>query len=86
MPDKKVDSQEYAYYLADSPTKGWRKFVDVQMPYRWHIRSLKLGFVLDIGCGVGRNLAHLNGNGIGIDINPYCIKIAREVQSIWSKI
>ncbi len=28
------------------------------------------GFVLDIGCGIGRNLAHLNGHGVGVDHNP----------------
>lgn len=34
---------------------------------------MKPGFVLDIGCGVGRNLRHLNGNGVGIDHNADCV-------------
>lgn len=55
----------------------WKQFFDVQRPYRWHIRKLKPGFVLDIGCGIGRNLIHLNGVGIGIDHNPASIETAK---------
>jgi DNA primase len=29
----------------------WKQLLDVQRPYRWHIRRLELGFVLDVGCG-----------------------------------
>jgi len=57
--------------------EGWKRFVPVQAPYRWNIRRLRPGFVLDVGCGIGRNLAHLEGNGIGIDHNESSIKIAR---------
>ncbi|MCH5684782.1 class I SAM-dependent methyltransferase [Niabella sp. W65] len=31
--------------------------------------------MLDIGCGVGRNLLHLEGNGVGIDHNPTSVAI-----------
>jgi SAM-dependent methyltransferase len=47
--------------------RGWRRLFDVQRPYRFHVRRLGLGFVLDLGCGVGRNLAHLGGHGVGVD-------------------
>jgi SAM-dependent methyltransferase len=33
--------------------------------------------VLDIGCGVGRNLSHLDGNGVGVDHNPASVAAAR---------
>ncbi|MCG3147279.1 MAG: hypothetical protein PCFJNLEI_00718 [Verrucomicrobiae bacterium] len=56
----------------------WKRLLDVQAPYRWHVRQLGLGFVLDIGCGVGRHLGHLGGNGVGIDHNPHSIATARE--------
>lgn len=56
---------------------GWRRWVDPQRPYRWNIRRLGLGRVLDIGCGVGRNLAHLDGNGVGVDHNPTSVAAAR---------
>jgi SAM-dependent methyltransferase len=41
------------------------------------LRRLNPGFVLDLGCGIGRNLVHLNGNGVGIDHNPSSVEIAR---------
>jgi SAM-dependent methyltransferase len=50
----------------------------VQLPYRWNLRRLKPGFVLDLGCGVGRNLGHLDGEGVGIDPNAACVAAARE--------
>ena len=68
----------YAARLAASvaPRSGWRALLDPQRPYRWNIRRLGLGRVLDIGCGVGRNLAHLDGNGVGIDHNVESVRIA----------
>ena len=51
--------------------------LDVQAPYRWNIRRLQLGRTLDVGCGIGRNLAHLGGNGVGVDHNPTSIAACR---------
>ena len=45
----------------------------VQRPYRWNLRRLAPGFTLDIGCGIGRNLDHLDGNGVGIDHNAEAV-------------
>lgn len=56
---------------------GLRLLLDPQRPYRWNIRRLGLGRVLDVGCGVGRNLSHLDGNGVGVDHNPTSIETAR---------
>jgi 2-polyprenyl-3-methyl-5-hydroxy-6-metoxy-1,4-benzoquinol methylase len=56
---------------------GLKRFVPVQAPYRMHLRNLKLGRVIDIGCGIGRNLLHLGGNGVGIDHNPHSVAAAR---------
>lgn len=57
----------------------WKRLLDVQRPYRWHLRTLKLGFVLDVGCGVGRNLVNLGGRGagVGVDHNPASVAAAR---------
>ena len=55
----------------------WRRVLNVQAPYRWHIRHLGLGRTLDVGCGIGRNLSHLDGNGIGIDHNEESVAVAR---------
>jgi SAM-dependent methyltransferase len=57
--------------------RGWRHLLDVQRPYRWNIRRLRLGFVLDLGCGVGRNLLHLGGNGVGVDHSAPSVDRAR---------
>jgi 2-polyprenyl-3-methyl-5-hydroxy-6-metoxy-1,4-benzoquinol methylase len=69
---------EYTERLTRSVSaRGWRRWVDPQLPYRWNIRRLGLGRVLDVGCGVGRNLGHLDGNGVGVDHNPTSIAAAR---------
>lgn len=67
-------SQSYADRL--NATAGWKKFLDVQRPYRWNLQRLNPGFVLDIGCGVGRNLSHIDG--VGVDHNAASVTIARQ--------
>ncbi len=75
--DAGTQGQDYADRLAGLETRGIRRFVDVQAPYRWNIRRLGLGFVLDVGCGLGRNLEHLDRNGVGVDHNAHSVEIAR---------
>jgi 2-polyprenyl-3-methyl-5-hydroxy-6-metoxy-1,4-benzoquinol methylase len=55
----------------------WKRWLDVQAPFRWNLRRLTPGFTLDIGCGIGRNLEHLLGYGVGIDTNEHCVRAAR---------
>jgi SAM-dependent methyltransferase len=55
----------------------WKRLLGVQTLYRWNVRRLGLGFTLDVGCGVGRNLGHLDGNGVGVDPNRAAIAEAR---------
>jgi len=54
-----------------------RRVLDVQAPYRWNLRRLRPGRTLDVGCGLGRNLAHLSADpassGVGVDHNPACV-------------
>ncbi|HEY7287243.1 MAG TPA: class I SAM-dependent methyltransferase [Vicinamibacterales bacterium] len=68
----------YADRLESRADSRWRKYLGVQLPYRWNLRRLHLGFVLDVGCGVGRNLAHLDGHGVGVDPNDDCVEAARQ--------
>jgi 2-polyprenyl-3-methyl-5-hydroxy-6-metoxy-1,4-benzoquinol methylase len=68
---------EYAHRLRRLEQASWKQRLDVQRPYRWNIRRLNLGRVLDVGCGIGRNLAHLDGNGIGVDHNVAAVAEAR---------
>lgn len=55
----------------------WKRLIDVQAPYRWNLRRLQPGFTLEVGCGIGRNLLHLKGNGVGIDHSEHAVEIAR---------
>ena len=68
---------EYAARLRRLDQSRWRRLLNVQAPYRWNIRRLKLGRVLDVGCGLGRNLAHLANDSVGVDHNAESIAIAR---------
>lgn len=67
----------YADRLHRLGAKRWKQLVHVQAPYRWNLRRHHLGFVLDVGCGVGRNLAHLDGHGVGVDHNEACVGACR---------
>jgi SAM-dependent methyltransferase len=68
----------YAERLKDLERRPLRRFIDVQAPYRWNLRRLHLCRVLDVGCGLGRNLAHLAHDAVGVDHNPESVRIARE--------
>jgi SAM-dependent methyltransferase len=70
---------EYAERLVSLQQVWWKRLLPVQAPYRWNLRRLKLGFTLDVGCGIGRNLLHLDGNGVGVDHNPSSVAVARAV-------
>ena len=78
-PVEIISTQDSGYtdLLLTKGSRWWKNAFDAQAPYRWHLRRLKLGFTLDIGCGLGRNLINLGGNGIGIDHNPHSVEIAR---------
>jgi SAM-dependent methyltransferase len=67
---------EYAKRLARLQTTWWKRTLSVQAPYRWNLRHLTLGFTLDIGCGIGRNLVNLEGYGVGVDHNADSVAIA----------
>ena len=75
--DAPTASPAYAERLASLERRGLRRFVDVQAPYRWNLRRLRLGRVLDVGCGLGRNLLSLGRDSVGVDHNPDSVGIAR---------
>jgi 2-polyprenyl-3-methyl-5-hydroxy-6-metoxy-1,4-benzoquinol methylase len=74
----RTDDPAYAERLRALEGARWKRWLDVQAPYRWNIRRLNLGRTLDVGCGLGRNLAHLGGVGVGVNHNVASVALARE--------
>lgn len=73
----RTEDVAYAARLAAEQSAWWKRWLDVQAPFRWNLRRLRPGFTLDVGCGMGRNLLHLGGNGVGVDHSPHMVEIAR---------
>lgn len=71
--------QDYADRLVRLQTKRWKRLVDVQLPYRLHLRRLGLGRTLDVGCGIGRQLAHLPAGSVGVDHNAHAVAYVRSL-------
>jgi len=68
---------DYAERLRRLETVWWKRALDVQRPYRRNLARLRLGRTLDVGAGLGRNLAHLPVGSVGVDHNPDSVAIAR---------
>ena len=69
-----TDGQEYTDRLKRVQQPAWKRALDVQRPYRWNVRRLfQDREVLDIGCGIGRNLGHLAPRGVGVDHNEHSV-------------
>jgi SAM-dependent methyltransferase len=79
VSDKPGDTQgdDYTRRLVALQSSWWKRFFRVQAPYRWNLRRLNLGLTLELGCGIGRNLVNLGGNGVGVDHNPASVETAR---------
>src|SRR4051812_13144072 len=73
----RTDDAAYTDRLRGKEAVWWKRLLDVQRPYRWNLRRLDLGFTLDLGCGLGRNLQHLEGRGVGVDHNPTSVAECR---------
>jgi SAM-dependent methyltransferase len=73
-----TDPDPYTERLQRVSGARWKQALNVQAPYRWNLRRLRPGYVLDIGCGIGRNLLHLDQNGVGVDTSASSINAARE--------
>ena len=70
--------EDYADRLLRLETKGWKRALDVQRPYRWNLRRQQLGRTLDVGCGIGRNLAALSPDSLGVGHNAQSVELARQ--------
>ena len=73
--DRDTSCEWYTDRLQHITGRGWKRFVPD--PYRWNLRRLKLGRTLDVGCGIGRCLAFIDGNGVGVDHNKKSVEVCR---------
>ena len=78
MTAKSTKGTGYADRLSRLSGVWWKRVFDVQRPYRWNLRRLKLGKTLDVGCGIGRNLINLGPTSVGVDHNPHSVAIAKK--------
>jgi len=76
-PARETAGEDYTRRLQDRGSALWKRVLDVQRPYRWNLRRLRLGRTLDVGCGLGRNLQNLGGGSVGVDHNPTSVAAAR---------
>jgi 2-polyprenyl-3-methyl-5-hydroxy-6-metoxy-1,4-benzoquinol methylase len=68
---------EYADRLVRLQNQWWKRLLNVQAPWQWNLRRLKLGRTIDVGCGIGRNLISLGAGSVGVDHNAHSIATAR---------
>lgn len=73
-----TESEDYANRLVRLEGSWWKRLLPVQAPYRWNLRRYHLGRTLDVGCGVGRNLATLDRGSVGVDHNATSVRVACE--------
>lgn len=74
---RRTDGADYAQRLVAKQNVWWKKLLRVQAPYQWNLRRQGLGRTLDVGCGIGRNLATLGSGSVGVDHNPDSVAAAR---------
>ena len=72
-----TSDEEYTRRLEAHQLVWWKQLVPVQAPYQWNLRRLKPGITLEIGCGIGRNLATLGPGSVGVDHNASSVETAR---------
>jgi 2-polyprenyl-3-methyl-5-hydroxy-6-metoxy-1,4-benzoquinol methylase len=56
--------------------RRWKRLIP--NPYRWNVRRLANGRVLDIGCGIGRCLDFIRPRGVGVDPNESAVAVCKE--------
>jgi SAM-dependent methyltransferase len=76
-PGTGTEGPDYTDRLTRLGEARWKRLLNVQAPFRWNLSRLRLGRTLDVGCGVGRNLAHLGDGAVGVDHNPTSVREAR---------
>lgn len=68
---------EYTDRLVTLEKAGLKRLLPTQAPYRWNLHRLKLGRVLDVGCGIGRNLSACDPGSVGVDHSASSVAAAK---------
>lgn len=76
-PEDATAGPDYTRRLLASRASWWKRLLPVQAPFRANLRRMRLGRTLEVGCGIGRCLAALDPDSIGVDHNPTAIAHAR---------
>jgi 2-polyprenyl-3-methyl-5-hydroxy-6-metoxy-1,4-benzoquinol methylase len=71
--------ESYSRRLVRLQRASWKRLIPVQLPYRLHLKALRPGATLELGCGIGRNLSALGRESAGIDIDAESVRYVREV-------
>jgi len=66
---------EYTRRLQHLSGKRWKHLVP--NPYKWNVRRVAKGRVLDVGCGIGRCLDFVRPRGVGVDPNATAIAVCK---------
>ncbi|MEU7022609.1 class I SAM-dependent methyltransferase [Streptomyces sp. NPDC046203] len=72
-----TESSDYTQRLTRLESSGIKRFLPTQAPYRWNLKRLRLGRVLDVGCGIGRNLLNCGPDSVGVDHNATSVATCR---------
>ena len=71
-----TSDDKYTDLFVSKQNAWWKILLPVQVPYRYNVRRLCRGRVLDVGCGTGRHLRYLKLGSIGIDHNTNFVSMA----------
>ena len=76
--DKSTQNPNYTDRLVSIQMSNLKRLLKFINPYRNNIRKVCDGRVLDVGCGIGRNLFYLgNFDNVGVDHNENSIKFLK---------
>src|SRR5262245_59882882 len=79
VPDGDTAAAAYTRGLTARSGARGEPVLAVPAPHRWNLRRLLGGRrTLDVGCGIGRNLAHLPAGSVGVDHNATSVQVCRD--------